>query len=846
MSAPQRRGKATLSTVLLFCASAVHAHAQEPPPEPVELQLEWPATPAEPPAPPDEEPLALPPEPQPPPPRPTTSADVITLRAERVVYDPNEHALRAEGGVLVLAPDRSVAASAATLNLRTGVLHAAGPIIMAEANQVVTCQSADLDLKTQSGVMRQVRTESRAPMDKATRDAVARLGRAPPGARSSITTGETVTLLGPNELRIQNAYVTTCDCKTGSAPWSVRAERANVVVGRYALVWSPRVHIYDVPVALLPLWVVPLSARQSGLLFPEIRFQDGLWITQPAYLTLGDSADVTVGPGFVLERGPRLQLELRAAPNEDTYAELDVMYQHDRKHVAQRRAGPAYEIPLGVEVPAEVEQRLALRGGRTATGEYLWPDRFASRLLVTSTLAGVSLAADMNQASDKYVPGDFGASLGDRVAPYLRSAAAISHGKGSVYFSAALVTFQDLQQPEVALFGDRSAMLAHRMPSLRLRLVEVPLLSVPHLGTLVAGRAQLGMDQEWLLGAPDAPGQERTREDFTQPGRQAGSVRVFMEPHLVAPLRLGRFGGFRAGMAVREAVFFSPTQGAADVTRLLAYANAETEVTGRFTARGMGGLTHKLRPSVGYQGVWWARRSGGAWPWMDESDRTGRYHAVGAGLWNELAAGRLLGRRATLTTEIRASQDIMDLSRRELYGRWQMVAGDAGASFRLAVDPVLREVTFAQTGFDLGGGDRPQVHMGYTRVGPRPPRFMLAGGEELLGGLRLDGPIRDGGSDRLDMLLRVPLGQAWVDYGFEAAFPGLDLSLDQALPRQPRDARPVLLTHGGGVAYESACRCWGVAARVRWWPDRTGWQRYFPDAAVQVNLSGPAGAVKLF
>ncbi len=101
--------------------------------------------------------------------------------------------------------------------------------------------------------------------------------------------------------------------------------------------WSP---------LLLPL-SLPLTERQSGLLFPPLQYSaiTGFGTEVPLFLTLGRSYDATVAPGFFTSSGgnttavpgtrgvagPRLGLQFRYAPAERTEGQIDLDLVHDSK-----------------------------------------------------------------------------------------------------------------------------------------------------------------------------------------------------------------------------------------------------------------------------------------------------------------------------------------------------------------------------------------------------------------------------------------------------------------------------------------------------------------------------------
>jgi len=74
----------------------------------------------------------------------------------------------------------------------------------------------------------------------------------------------------------------------------------------------------------LPWAYLPLGERRSGFLVPRVEssYLTGLALHEPLFITLGQSADLTLTPGWFLGgagvRGPRLLTELRYAPSEGT------------------------------------------------------------------------------------------------------------------------------------------------------------------------------------------------------------------------------------------------------------------------------------------------------------------------------------------------------------------------------------------------------------------------------------------------------------------------------------------------------------------------------------------------
>ncbi|TVQ87395.1 MAG: LPS-assembly protein LptD [Deltaproteobacteria bacterium] len=112
-------------------------------------------------------------------------------------------------------------------------------------------------------------------------------------------------------LRLDEARLRPCACD-GPEPWGVRAA-AIEIDERVARPRGAKLEVLGRPILPLPALPVPL-ARRSGLLPPELlTSQDGLIVRAPAYLTLGEAADLTLTPELRTLRGPRLSTEARYA-----------------------------------------------------------------------------------------------------------------------------------------------------------------------------------------------------------------------------------------------------------------------------------------------------------------------------------------------------------------------------------------------------------------------------------------------------------------------------------------------------------------------------------------------------
>ncbi len=125
---------------------------------------------------------------------------------------------------------------------------------------------------------------------------------------------ERLTLSPDGTVRLDGAELSLCGCGGGAPPWSVQAWRVRVEPERSAVFVGGVLRVAGCPVLPIPVGVLPLGERRSGLLAPRVGWTpDGLELGQPLYLTLGSSADWTLEPSWRQHRGFRLGNQLRWA-----------------------------------------------------------------------------------------------------------------------------------------------------------------------------------------------------------------------------------------------------------------------------------------------------------------------------------------------------------------------------------------------------------------------------------------------------------------------------------------------------------------------------------------------------
>ncbi|MCL2011775.1 MAG: hypothetical protein FWG75_03155 [Cystobacterineae bacterium] len=217
---------------------------------------------------------------------------------------------------------------------------------------------------------------------------------------------------------LENFGFVPCDCDTTKPNWHLESSRGTLdIEGQRAHLLSTFAYIGEVPIFWVPWISLPLSSRQTGLLFPMFfnSTHSGFSMKQPLFITLGRSADLSLTPGWTLgtqnaygTKGPSLGMEFRYRPSEDIEGNLALEWLWDMR---ERRSpvDAGYTGELG-----EPKKQRGLRLGthikhRQSIGEY------------------GHVLADIALSSDGYLPRDFEAELLLRAVEYTRSQLGLSY-----------------------------------------------------------------------------------------------------------------------------------------------------------------------------------------------------------------------------------------------------------------------------------------------------------------------------------------------------------------------------------------------------------------------------------
>jgi hypothetical protein len=229
-----------------------------------------------------------------------------------------------------------------------------------------------------------------------------------------------------------NVWFTSCACSDGCIPLlSVQAVSAHIIVNDRANFVLPVIELFNWPSIPLPWISMPLTSRATGLLFPEAGFTGpgGDNLALPVFVTLGDSADVTVqglyyfgtsnatagGSGTNSEgvQGPGADIEFRWRPSLDASGDLHLFGLYDTS--------------------------------KPDSGSGVREERAALQFFHSQNLLGGHVGAAVNVASDSDVLADSAITPAAQFQSYMRSWVEYSRSAGPFTFSLESNYLEDLQ-----------------------------------------------------------------------------------------------------------------------------------------------------------------------------------------------------------------------------------------------------------------------------------------------------------------------------------------------------------------------------------------------------------------
>ena len=322
------------------------------------------------------------------------AAQVATLLADNVDVSAGQ-VITASGNVEVLFEGTRLRASKIVYDAGAGELRIEGPItLIQDENMTVVADAATLDADLRNGIM----LGARMVLDQQLQLAAGQISR-----------------VGGRYTQLYKTRATSCRvCAGKSVPmWSIRSEKvihdqqerqlyfvgAELMVGNLPVLRLPRLRVPD-----------PSNRRATGFLVPRMRTTSllGTGLKVPYFITLGDSADITLTP-YLSPKTTTVELRYRQA----------------------FRSG-------------EIEFNTALTSDDLRPGE---PRAYLMGTGAFSLARGYELGFDIGLTSDPAYLLDYGYSGTDR----LQSDLTVTRTRADEYVLGSVTALQSLRPSELAI-----------------------------------------------------------------------------------------------------------------------------------------------------------------------------------------------------------------------------------------------------------------------------------------------------------------------------------------------------------------------------------------------------------
>ncbi|MFL5311783.1 MAG: LPS-assembly protein LptD [Myxococcales bacterium] len=542
----------------------------------------------------------------------------VELTADRIVYDWETRKLELEGHVVATRGPAMLRATRGSLDRQTGILRLEGGVLAVQGRQVLVAEAAVVDLASRAVDLKDatmfLKDRIAPPPQLLTERKAVRAA----GKNALILTGKRVRRLPSGDLLAEDVTMTPCDC-AGEPDFELASPEVSIHDDRARLT-KPRLGLLGASLPLLVPVSLPLTERQSGLLFPPLQLYSaitGFGTEVPLFLTLGRSYDATVAPGVYTGsigtsgaapgsrsvRGPRLGLQLRYAPVQGTAGQIELDSVRDFK---------AKDSPGGAVFADEVPSS----PGRGIDGV-----RGVLRFQHRSEAPGFLAAAQGTLATDNMYLQDTEARELDRFLDALRTDAGMVRTQGPASAGADATLLFDVRtnngaSPDRRLFGAERRATFQRLPNAFGQLAPARVGPFAFFAEVSAARF-----------APFTRLDPRERDTgFGPTDLGAGNATPPADP-VTDPLGLGRAPAVRfdasprlswsaSGLPVLLAVelgargdaWLFENDPARNRQRVYGIAAARAQVS---LQRGFGSLLHTIEPGIELRAITHALRSGG-------------------------------------------------------------------------------------------------------------------------------------------------------------------------------------------------------------------------------------------
>lgn len=235
----------------------------------------------------------------------------VNVTANRMHYDKKGNILKADGSVEITQGDRRLEADHITMNLVTKDTQARGDVALYQGKDVIFCDSFDINLDTQVGVVYHARVKIKQ--------------------ENIYIQGREIKKTGPNSYNVTKGTITTCE--GDSPPWRIDASHIDVTIEGYAVVKHSTFNVKGLPLMYVPWAIFPVKReRQSGFLTPELGHSERLgWAMGNSFFwAISENTDATFWLDTTSRKGFGSGMEYRFRLSDKTRGQLYGYMAHEQ------------------------------------------------------------------------------------------------------------------------------------------------------------------------------------------------------------------------------------------------------------------------------------------------------------------------------------------------------------------------------------------------------------------------------------------------------------------------------------------------------------------------------------
>ena len=224
----------------------------------------------------------------------TSGALPLDITAERIDYLQDQEVYEADGSVVVDQGAVHLTADHMTIHALPGLVIATGHVRLTDPKADVVTERLELNVNTEAGILTH--------------------GQIYLKSTNSLVEGRLLQRFSEDHYRVKEGRFTNCDAQDGQIPaWRFRFKDLDLVAGDHVAFADGWLDVNDVPVLPIPTLTYPLSSRRTGLLIPNVTYDNrfGMHLQESFYWAINPSQDLTISPSYYSSLGYGSDLEYR-------------------------------------------------------------------------------------------------------------------------------------------------------------------------------------------------------------------------------------------------------------------------------------------------------------------------------------------------------------------------------------------------------------------------------------------------------------------------------------------------------------------------------------------------------